>query len=190
MHFVGSRYLEAKEELNIYEGTHSLENAMKGPGMSWMSPEEMALITTQASIGLKDAAAAARLAEKAGALITKARETLVPEEHRCTIPNPKVQASGNKLVIGSQMCAPYDRLFPNGRALQKLKVPDEIQQLVSHIDQHIKVRSSVASSYDDLYESQDPMIEQLVKGFAVEVEVQLISNVKKAIMEVLKEDES
>ena len=188
MHFVGSRYLEAKEELNIYEGTHSLENTLQS--MPYYSAEDLALVSAQGSIGLKDAATAARLAEKAASLMTRARETLVPEEARASVPNPKVQASGNKLVIGSQMVAPYDRLFPNGRALQQLKVPDEIQQLVAQIDQHIKVRASIASSYDDLYESQDPMIEQLVKGFAVEVEVQLISNVKKAIMEVLKEDES
>ena len=122
--------------------------------------------------------------------MTRVRETLVPEEERAALPNPKVQARGNKLVIGSRVASPYDRLFPNGDALQRLKVPDEIQQLVANIDQHIRVRATLGSSVGDVYESQEPMIEQLVKGFGVEVDVQLISNVKKAIMEALKEDES
>lgn len=74
--------------------------------------------------------------------------------------------------------------------LRDLRVPDEIQQLVSGIDQHIKVQVGLAASVDDVWDGEGPMIEQGVRGFCVSAQVQLISNVKKALMAALKDEES
>ena len=52
-----------------------------------------------------------------------------------------------------------------------LKVPDDIQQLVANIDQHIKIQVGVNTSIDEIYESQDPMLQQLVKGFSFSAQV-------------------
>lgn len=95
-------------------------------------------------------------------------------------------------MIGTQMGLPLDHIsggkIPS--AVNQVKIPYEIQQACAEIDQHVKVSVDLTSSLKEVMNSDQPMLEHLSKGFKVTLDLSLISNVKEAILEKLKDEDS
>mmetsp|Transcript_13163 Transcript_13163/g.20460 ORF Transcript_13163/g.20460 Transcript_13163/m.20460 type:complete len:605 (+) Transcript_13163:18-1832(+) len=97
---------------------------------------------------------------------------------------PKAYAEGNTLVIGT-MCP-----VPDEGPVKNAKVPAEIASLLSNVDQSVKVKFNLGASVAKIFGSPDPVITHGVDGFGVTAEVNLVSNLKEALFNQLKEDSS
>lgn len=93
-------------------------------------------------------------------------------------------------MFGSQIGVPLSKINPSLEPLTGLRIPADIQLACAELDQSIKVKVDLAASVKEIYESEQPMIEQLAKGFKVSADVTLISNVKAAILENIKDEEA
>jgi len=50
-----------------------------------------------------------------------------------------------------------------------VKVPYELQQVLSGVDQNLKVNFSIGASYKEILESQEPILQTLAKGFSMSI---------------------
>ena len=65
-----------------------------------------------------------------------------------------------------------------------------MQQLLVNTDQFLKFKLDIASSIEEIYQSNEPMLKHLNKGCSITAEMNVISNVRKAILTILKEEKS
>ena len=97
-HFVGSAYLEAKEELEMYEGTFNEEKFAQTVGQFYSANEYLAHATFELGVTLKDQGAAEQMAQQANESLKNCLALAGPEYRFL---KPKIHARGSKLLIGT-----------------------------------------------------------------------------------------
>lgn len=79
--------------------------------------------------------------------------------------------------------------FPK-RNLPIPTVPEEISKIFESVDQHTTWKLNLGPSLNDILTEEDtPLAKHLTKGFEVSMNMEFASNAKKAILEVLKDDD-
>ena len=62
-------------------------------------------------------------------------------------------------------------------------------ETMSSVDQDLTIKVGLGTSLADIMASSDPLISELNKGFSVEVQLELIAQLKKIIFDLLKDSE-
>lgn len=60
---------------------------------------------------------------------------------------------------------------------------------LNSVDQDLTVKLNLGTSIGDIMASKDPLINELNKGFSVEVQLELIAQLKKVIFDLLKDSD-
>jgi len=71
----------------------------------------------------------------------------------------------------------------------KAKLPEEFHPVLKNAGQHIHWKVELGSSIADVMNGGEPIVKALNKGFKVTHKHCVISNMKKAIMEMVKDEE-
>ena len=79
---------------------------------------------------------------------------------------------------------------PGSTKLRSLKVPQEIQEACASLDQSLKATVELTSSIKEIVHGEGSLLELIAKGFKVDLNLSLISNMKQAILEKLKDEDS
>ena len=142
----------------MYEGTFNEEKFAQTVGQFYSANEYLAHATFELGVTLKDQGAAEQMAQQANESLKNCLALAGPE---LGFLKPKIHARGSKLLIGTQMCIPDRALSANARVLKTSKVPDELQQVFAHIDQHVRWEVQLATSVGEVYDSKRSVAEHL-----------------------------
>jgi hypothetical protein len=71
-----------------------------------------------------------------------------------------------------------------------LTIPQEIQLLFAGIDQYVKASFDLKASIKDIWESNVPLAENISQGMQAGLELNLVANLKTAILQGLESEES
>ena len=99
---------------------------------------------------------------------------------------PIFKGEGDLLKIGLRVPIPLYKNTPK----QMLVIPQEIQLLFAGIDQYAKASLDLKASVKDIWESDAPLAENLSQGMQACVELNLVANLKTAILQGLESEES
>ena len=75
--------------------------------------------------------------------------------------------------------------LPN-KATKKLAVPQDIQDVFKTVDQAINIELRTSSSINDIVNSDQSLANLILKGFEASVGINMVSNIKKALLEFLQ----
>ena len=106
--------------------------------------------------------------------------------------NPVIKAASDGVLIGMELILPND----DRKLKKKMKLIDDeglkdLIDMFKEIDQKVCAKVSLGTSIKSILSEEDketPLLKHLAKGFAVSTQVSLVSNLKKAISEMLKSD--
>jgi len=62
-------------------------------------------------------------------------------------------------------------------------------ETMSSVDQDLTIKVNLGTSVADIMASNDPLINELNKGFSVEVQLELIKQLKKVVFDLLKDSD-
>ena len=91
---------------------------------------------------------------------------------------PRFLNQDGKLTVGIQGPLPIP-------GFNDVKIPYKLQQVLSEVDQNIKINFTVGTDYKTILESNEPMLKHLSKGFSFGVTTSLISNWKQEIIDMI-----
>ena len=75
------------------------------------------------------------------------------------------------------------------RKLRNLAIPDDVLNKLAHIGNSVSTEIDLGTSLQEIIDEGKPIIEQLMKGFRFKVSLTAISNLKKALMALSKNEE-
>lgn len=67
-----------------------------------------------------------------------------------------------------------------------MKVPEDLIDVLKRVNQNIQLKLELGASLDDLTKDEVPLIKYAEKGLKISGDINLISNIKDSILEVLK----
>ncbi len=65
-------------------------------------------------------------------------------------------------------------------------VPDDIKEILKNADQHIDFKFNLGASLPEIFLNEKAFIDIVEKGASAELKLTLVSNIRKAVMEILK----
>lgn len=96
----------------------------------------------------------------------------------------RIDEVGNgDLVIGTHI------ILPVKSKLKQFMVPDDIKELLKNADQSLDFKVKLGTSLSELFMKEQKLIDAMEQGISAEINLNLISNVRSAVMEILKNHE-
>ena len=65
-------------------------------------------------------------------------------------------------------------------------IPDDIKEILKNADQHIDFKFNLGASLPEIFMNEKAFIDLIEKGATAELKLTLVSNIRKAVMEILK----
>jgi hypothetical protein len=98
-------------------------------------------------------------------------------------PPLKITSAGDQLMIGVQL------VLPVKRKLKAFMMPDDIKDILKNADQEITFSLDIGSKLPDVLLNGRPLIDVIEKGAKASLKLTLVSNIRNAVMEILKNHE-
>ena len=95
----------------------------------------------------------------------------------------QASADGEYVVAGAEIVAPKHKVLDDMFAM-----PDEVLKIFENNDQKLKLELDLGVSLTDILNSGEPILKNIVHGFGARASIHYISNVKKALLELLKDN--
>lgn len=182
-HLVGSHYNKWKVHMNQYCDT--LDMKMLSLCTPSFDASDCVPITVELVIGKLNNADkhAETLEDELYNLFTKTKENFQK------IINPRFYVKDGNLVVGFKVPAPV-RSALKRTPMGSLEIPEKIQKLLIAIDQKIKYSIGFGATVDDILSEEGKIVDFVHKGFKLNAEFELISNVKTSLIKKIREDEA
>jgi len=95
----------------------------------------------------------------------------------------KIYSEGNFFIIGTHV------ILPVKSKLKEFMIPDDIKDILKNADQSIDFKVKLGATMQDIFLNEKKIIEIIEKGASAELNLELISNIRSAVMEILKNHE-
>ena len=152
-HLTGSHYNETKGYLAQYEGIYNPDAA----------PEAIKMLPADNQITAEYYITAPYNCEKHIEVLKDGwNELMTAVKFGTDSIKPRFTHQDGLLTIGLQGPLPIP-------GFNDVKIPYNLQQVLSEVDQHFKINFAVGASYKDVLESKEPMLKHLSKGFQLKI---------------------